>query len=156
MPPTVSISPPEVFIDTGGFLALHVPEDPFHAAAINCRKKTLCFSRLYTSSAVIAETVSHIQHDRLLDQENLNDLINDFLAPGRWGASLLPVDDQLLMKGLKMVQEQQNRRFSLVDATNILLMEKHGLDIIFAYDTFYDGVSVMRGFETRFIQRIGA
>jgi predicted nucleic acid-binding protein len=155
MPPTVSITPPEVFIDTGGFLALHVPHDPHHDAAINCRDKTLRFSSLYTSSAVIAETVAHIQHDNLLDQRNLNDLIDDFLTPGKWGASLLPVDEQLLMKGLSMVKENQNRRFSLVDATNILLMEKHRIGIIFAYDTFYDGVSIMRGFETHFIQRIG-
>ena len=156
MPPTVPIQPPEVFIDTGGFLALHVPTDGQHAAAIACRDKTLQYSRLYTSSAVIAETVSHIQHDGLLDQQNLHDLIDDFLTPGKWGTTVLPVDDELVKKGLRKVKERQDRRFSLVDATNILLMEKHNIDIIFAYDSMYDGVSVMRGYTPRFIQRIGS
>ena len=67
---------------------------------------------------------------------------------------MLPVDDALLMKSLRMVKERQDRRFSLVDATNILLMERHNIDIIFAFDTLYDGVSVMRGYTPSFIQKL--
>jgi predicted nucleic acid-binding protein len=155
MPSTVSIEPPRVFIDSGGFIALHVVTDANHAAAVACRDKTLLFSRLYTSAAVVSETVAHIQRDNLLNQQNLQDVIDDFLAPGKWGTSFLPVEPEVLMKSLRMVRERQNPRFSVVDATNLVLMEKHGIDIIFGYDTFYDGETVMRGYNTRFIQRIG-
>jgi predicted nucleic acid-binding protein len=154
MPPTVSIEPPGVFIDSGGFIALHVPGDAHHQEAISCRDQTLRFSRLYTSSAVIAETVAHIQRDQLLDQQNLHDLINDFLQPQKW-ISLLTVDDGVLAQGLQMVKERNDRRFGLVDATNILLMEKHQIDTIFSFDALYDGVSVRRGHNTRFLQRVG-
>jgi predicted nucleic acid-binding protein len=155
MPSTVSIEPPRVFIDTGGFIALHVPADAQHQAAITCRDKTLRFSRLYTSSAVITETVAHIQRDNLLDQQSFQDVIDDFLMPRKWGTSLLPVDAEVLMKSLRMVKERRNTRFSLVDATNIVLMEKHQIDIIFSFDSLYDGETVMRGFNPRFIQRVG-
>jgi predicted nucleic acid-binding protein len=154
MPPTVSIEPPGVFIDTGGFIALHVPGDEHHRDAINCREQTLRFSSKYTSSAVIVETVAHIQRDRLLDQQNLHDLINDFLQPQRW-ISLLPVDDDVLARALQMVKDRNERRFGLVDATNVLLMEKHQIDIIFSFDSLYDGVSVKRGHQDRFLTRIG-
>lgn len=157
MPPTVEIEPPRIFIDSGGFIAVHVPSDAYHQAAIECRDKTLRFARLYTSSAVIAETVAHIQRDRLLDQQNLRDLIDDFLEPGKWKTSLLsllPVDDEILVKSLKMVREKQDRRFSLVDATNIALMEKHQIEYIFSFDGYFDGVLIHRGYNARFIQRV--
>ncbi len=154
MPPTVSIEPPGVFIDSGGFIALHVSGDAYHRQAIACRDRTLKFSRLYTSSAVITETVAHIQRDHLLDQQNLHDLINDFLQPERW-ISILPVDDSVLVQGLQLVKERNDRRFSLVDATNILLMEKHQIETIFSFDSLYDGESIRCGYNRRFVQRIG-
>ena len=140
-------------MDSGGFIALHVPGDAHHQAAIRCRNETLRFSRLYTSSAVIAETVAHIQRDNLLDIQNLDDFIADFLRAERW-IGLLPVDDDVLMKSLQMVRERRDRRFSLVDATNIALMEKHQIDYIFSFDSYFDGVPVQRGYNVRYIQRV--
>jgi predicted nucleic acid-binding protein len=155
MPPTVAIEPPRVFIDSGGFIGVHVPSDEHHDAAIRCRDQTLIYSRLFTSSAVIAETVAHIQRDHLLDQQNLQDLIDDFLNPEKWGISLLPVDDDVLKNSLRMVKERQDRRFSLVDATNIALMEKHQIETIFTFDSSYEGQTIHRGYNARFIQRVG-
>jgi predicted nucleic acid-binding protein len=154
MPQTVQIEPPEVFIDSGGFIALHVPGDTYHQAAITCRDQTLRYSRLYTSSAVIAETMSHIQRDHLLDQQNLYDMIGDFLRPEKW-INILPVDDDTLRLSLEMVRDRQDRRFSIVDALNIALMEKHKIDIIFSFDALYDGVTLQRGYGQRFIHRVG-
>jgi predicted nucleic acid-binding protein len=154
MPSPVPIVPPEVFIDSGGFIALHVPGDSHHQVAIACRDQTLRFSRLYTSSAVIAETIAHIQRDRLLDQQNLDDLISDFLRAEKW-ISLLSVDDGVLMKSLEMVRARRDRRFSFVDATNIALMEKYQIDAIFSFDGVYDGFPIQRGHNTRFIYRVG-
>lgn len=154
MPPTVSIDPPGVFIDTGGFVALHVPTDAYHAPAISCRDVTLRYSRLYTSSLVISETVAHIQRDHLLDQANLHDVIDDFLQPQKW-LSVLPVDEDMMARSLQMVKDKNDRRFGVVDATNILLMERHHIDTIFSFDSFYDGVSLRRGYNTRFITRVG-
>jgi predicted nucleic acid-binding protein len=68
---------------------------------------------------------------------------------------LLAVDDAVLEKALKMVKDKMDRRFSLVDAANIVLMEKHQIDIIFSFDHSYEGVPVQRGYNTRYIQRIG-
>jgi predicted nucleic acid-binding protein len=82
--------------------------------------------------------IAHIQRDHLHDQQNLQDLIDDFLKPGKWGTLLLPVGDEVLMKSLRLVRDRQDRRFSLVDATNIALMEKHLIDNIFGFDGFYD------------------
>lgn len=154
MPPPVPIEPPGVFIDSGGFIGLYVPGDAHHGAAIACRDQTLRFSRRYTSSAVIAETVAHIQHDHLLDQQNLQDVIADFLKPEKW-ISVLHVDDEVLVRALQMVKDRQDRRFSLVDATNILLMEKHWIDTIFSFDNAFECESIRRGHHTRFINRVG-
>src|SRR5215469_11084887 len=154
MPAPVPIEPPAVFIDSAGFIALHVPSDTHHEDAISCRDQSLRYSRLYTSSAVVAETVAHIQRDNLLDQGSLGSLISDFLKPEKW-ISFLPVDDEILLRALRMVQERSNRRFSLVDATNIALMEKHQIDVIFSFDGSYDGFPIQRGHNTRYIHRIG-
>ena len=155
MPPTVTIAldPPGVFVDSGGFLALHVSGDAHHEEAVSCRNESLRNSRLYTSSAVIAETVAHIQRDRLLDPQSLEEFINDFLSPVKW-ISLLTVDDEVLARALRMVKERNDRRFSLVDASNIVLMEDHRIDTIFAFDGFYDGFVVKRGYNTVLIKRI--
>lgn len=142
------------FIDSAGFIALYVADDEHHQEAIACRERTLRFSRLYTSSAVVAETLAHIQRSHHIDQECLQRLIHDFLQINNW-MTLLLVDKDASTQAMQMVRERNDRRFSFVDATNILLMEKHKIDIIFSYDTLYDGVDVRRGYNSQFITRIG-
>lgn len=149
----VPIKPPEVFIDSGAFIALHVPTDAHHQAAISRRDQTLQYARLFTSSVVVSETVAHIQRDALLDQRNLDSLIDDFLKSEKW-VSLLPVEDEILLSALRMVKEERSTRFSLVDATNIALMEKYRIDLIFSFDGYYDTVSVQRGYNRRYLQRL--
>ncbi len=142
------------FIDSAGFIGLYVSGDARHQEAITCRDQTLKFSRLFTSTAVMAETVAHIQRDHLVDQACLQPLIDDFLRYAEW-VSLLPVDDEVLVAALKMVRERNERRFSLVDATNIVLMEKYQIDIIFSFDSLYDSISLRRGYNIRYITRVG-
>ncbi|MGA9393206.1 MAG: PIN domain-containing protein [Candidatus Sulfotelmatobacter sp.] len=154
MPPTVlPITPPGVFIDSGGLIALNVPDDTYHLQAIQCWDQTLQFSRLYTSSAVVGETIGNIQRNRLLDQQSLYDLITDLDTEG-W-MQLLTVDDAAARESLRMVKEKKDRRFSFVDATNIVLMERHEIEVLFSFDTYYDGVFLRRGFNQRPILRIG-
>lgn len=141
------------FIDTGGFIALYVPEDAHHLEAVECREQTLKFSRLYTSSAVIGETVALIQRDHNIDQGCLLRFTQDILERQKW-ISLLHVDDDLTARALEKVRMRNNRRFGLVDATNVLLMERHRIDIIFSFDSLYDGEFVKRGYETRFLTRV--
>lgn len=154
MPGTVPIEPPSVFVDSGGFVALYVPGDNHHESAVRCRDNTLKFARLYTSTAVIAESIAHIQRDNLLDQKSLSDLLSDFLKTESW-IVILPVDSDTTTRSFQMVLDRMSRRFGFVDATNILLMEKHCIDILFSYDSFYDGVQLERGHGLRFIQRVG-
>jgi predicted nucleic acid-binding protein len=153
MPPTVPIKPPDVFIDSGGFIGLHVPDDTHHQAAVLCKDQTLQFSRLYTSSAVVGETIGNIQRNHLLDQQSLDAVIADLLTEG-W-IKLLMVDDDIARESLRMVKEKQDRRFSFVDATNIVLMERHQIEMLFSFDAYYDGVLLRRGYSTRPIHRIG-
>jgi len=153
MPPTVQIEPPAAFIDTGGFIALYVAADAHHQEAIACREQTLKFARLYTSSGVISETVAHIQRDHQVDQACLLRFTQDILDRQKW-LSLLHVDDDLVARALERVRLRNNRRYGLVDATNVLLMEKHRIDIIFSFDSLYDGEAVKRGHEIRFLTRI--
>jgi predicted nucleic acid-binding protein len=153
MPSTVPIEPPMAFIDTGGFIALYVPEDAHHQEALECREHTLKFSRLYTSSAVIGETIAHIQRDHQIDQGALSRFTQDIVERQKW-ITLLHANDDLTTRALEMVKIRNNRRFGLVDAMNILLMEAHRIDYIFAFDSLYDGQIVKRGHETRFISRI--
>src|SRR5437870_3092338 len=82
---------------------------------------------IYTTSTINAETVAHIQRDHLLDQQNFHDLIDYILQPQKW-ISLIAVDDDMLTQALRKVKERNDRRFSLVDATNIELMQKHQID----------------------------
>jgi hypothetical protein len=113
---------------------------------------------------VISETVAHIQRDGLLDQQNLQDLLDDLIKPSGWRApflfgdalvlDVLLLDNDVLMRALRTVKQKQDRRFSLVDATNVVLMEKHQIDLIFTFDTYYDGVTVTRGHTVRFLQRV--
>jgi predicted nucleic acid-binding protein len=155
MPPTVQIEPPVVFIDTAGFIALYVAADAHHQEAIACREQTLKYSRLYTSSEVISETIAHIQRDHQVDQACLLCFTEDILNHKDW-ITLLHVDDDLVSRAVELVRLRNNRRFSLVDATNVLLMEKQRIDIIFSFDSLYDGESVKRGHETRFLTRVPA
>lgn len=153
MTPTVrAIEPPGVFIDSGGFIALHVSTDEHHAAAVACKDETLRFSRLYTSPNVISETIAHIQRDRLLDQQSLDDFITDMLQEG-W-IKILAVDDELALKALRRLKDNPHPRFSFVDAANIELMEQYQLGIIFAFDTFYEGAEIWHQHTKKYLKRI--
>lgn len=153
MPQTVPIEPPEVFVDSGGFIALYNPADTHHQTAIACRDLTLQYAHMFTSAAVIAETMGHFQRDNQIDQTIVTRFATDLLNPIPWIIKL-PIDEEILREGLEKVRAVQNPRFSIVDATNIVLMEKNRIDLIFTFDAMYDGISVMRGYETRFLRRV--
>lgn len=155
MPSTEPVEPPLAFIDTAGFVALYVTEDAHHLEAVACRDHTLKFSRLYTSSAVIGETVALIQRDHLINQACLLRFTQDILDREKWiTGGVLHMDDDITTRAVQMVRLRNNRRFGLVDATNVLLMERHRIDIIFTFDSLYDSEVVKRGYETRFLTRV--
>ncbi len=153
MPPaTVPLKPPGVFIDSGGFIALHVTTDHHHDAAVLCKDGTLQYSRLYTSPNVISETIAHIQRDRLLDQHSLDDLVADLLTEG-W-IEILTMDAEATAKALRLIRDTTYPRFSFVDASNIVLMEREHLETIFSFDGFYEGVAIQHQFTRKYLRRI--
>lgn len=121
-----------LFADTSALYALMDANDKNHERASAAWTKWLDQPvQLATSNYVLLESMALVQH-RLGMQ-----------AAREFHEELTPVlrvhwiDAELHMAALKMVMAVGQRDFSLVDATNVELMQRLGTHTIFAFDHHY-------------------
>jgi len=121
-----------VFVDTSAILALLVADDPNHAAAsrafTRARKNDVEF---VTTSYVLVETYALL--GRRLGQ----------LAAQRFRKELAPlfsvrwVDETLHDEGLDLLEDDERRNLSLVDAVSFAAARERGLGTVFAFDRHF-------------------
>ena len=121
-----------VFVDTSAILALPVADDPNHAAAsrafTRARKNDVEF---VTTSYVLVETYALL--GRRLGQ----------LAAQRFRKELAPlfsvrwVDETLHDEGLDLLEDDERRNLSLVDAVSFAAARERGLGTVFAFDRHF-------------------
>jgi len=143
---TVQIEPPRVFIDSGGFVALYDPNDAYHAKAVIHRTNYLDFPvQLFTSNLVVSETISRLLQRKPPIPAAVEAAIADFQKKG-W-ITILSVHGEQLDRSLEKLITVPRPRQSLVDASNLVLLQDERITRIFTFDSFYDTVTISRGYE---------
>lgn len=123
-----------LFADSSSWISLLVKTDTNYQKAKSIFSSFDTKTTLYISTFIINETITKIR--KLLGQEKAFSLYSQF---NRWekGKSLiiLPVDRSVIDEALKLLQKYPTpNTFSLTDATNIILCQKHKISTLFSFD----------------------
>lgn len=121
-----------VFVDTSAILALMVADDPNHLAASRAfGRARKANADLVTTSYVLVETYALL--GRRLGQAAVR-RFREELAPlflVRW------VDESLHEEGLDLLQEDERRKLSLVDAVSFAAAREREVEVAFAFDRHF-------------------
>lgn len=123
-----------VFLDSGYIIALETSDDENHSAAIrqwkNFRKH---LPPLVTHSLVFAEIVTFFNarghHAKAVEAGNMI-----LESPS---VTLLPVDDSLLRRGWKFLQQHRDKTFSLADCVSFVVMRERRISKALSFDRHF-------------------
>lgn len=139
-----------LFLDTGFFIAVVVPADPFHdrANAILRSIEDGRWASVHTSDFILAETLSFLRRKvRRREPER----IVLALAFGKPGAPPIVTDVPRVGSGrfaetVERYERLFERGLSFTDCSTIVLMEELGVGHLATFDRGFDGlVEVVRG-----------
>ena len=124
----------DLFVDTGGWIALADADDHFHEIAARAYPAFLrTYRRLLTTTLVVAETyvalrlgVGHSAAVRFLDLMEASPRI-----------TRAPVDREVEADAEAVLRKFQDQRFSYTDAVSFSVMRSFGLTDAFAFDQHF-------------------
>lgn len=132
----------KVFVDTGAFVALRNRSEKEHTRArTTLRELTMEGVQLFTSNFVLSET-----YTVLLVRVSRHEAVE-------WGRNLrrsdavelVRVDEDVEDDAWSILESQDDKRYSYVDATSFALMAREGTTEAFAFDQHFRqrGLSVL-------------
>lgn len=122
-----------IFLDTAAFLAVLNATDQFHGQARRVWEEIIQSEiTLFTSSYVVLETISLLQHRFGVDAVRLFD--SDILPI----VKIAWVDEVIHKQGLSALLTANRRSLSLVDCTSFEIMRTFGIEEVFTFDTHFN------------------
>ncbi|HZX97415.1 MAG TPA: PIN domain-containing protein [Myxococcales bacterium] len=122
-----------VFVDTGGWLALALAADPYHERAAEAwTSLQRSGARPCTSVPVVIETFTYLQ--RKIDARLAHSWSEGLR--GR-GPELFACGPEDLAQAWQWLQRRELHKLSLVDATSFVLLKKHQVRNVLAFDTHF-------------------
>lgn len=126
-----------VFIDTGGWVAIAVKKDQYHEVAKDYYTELLRrHEKLFTSFYVLDETVARIRYDA--DHSKavaFLDLIHQAESENK--IKVLEVDRDVWNKAEQVFRQYDDRVFSFTDCTSFVLAQSIKSDEIFGFDKHF-------------------
>lgn len=130
-----------LFVDTGAWFALQVPDDRWHPEAAEVlRKATQRKLRLLTSNLVVGETYTlllkthgHAAAWRFKDALERSPRLE-----------IQPVDEQAEAEGYALMRRFSDQAFSYVDGTSFALMRRLKVRDAFAFDRHFAAAGFTR------------
>lgn len=126
----------EVFIDTGGFIALVHKSDREHERAVQWYNNTKQTAIFYTTNMVVSETYTwlryHISHSVAV---KFLDVMEKAMQGGE--LKVVQVDVAMEEKARQILKKYSDQKFSYVDATNFVVLDLFGISDVFGYDSHY-------------------
>ena len=121
----------QVFVDTGGWLALALSADSFHdRASAAWTALRHAGARPCTSVPVVTETFTYLQ--RKVDPR----LATSWSA-GLRGTQILACEDADLAEAWRWLERRDLHKLSLVDATSFVLLKKNKIRQVLGFDTHF-------------------
>ncbi len=118
---------PRAFVDTWGWVAWAVADDPAHARAEQVMRRLQTDGALLVSSNfVLAEALTRLRYDFGL-ADALFLLETAQLLEDSRAAELVTVDEPLWQASLSWFRRFTDQRFSMVDCTSFAIMQAQGI-----------------------------
>lgn len=131
-----------VFIDSSAWISYVIPSDSnFHRAESIFKSFTKPI-RLFTSLFIIDETLTRVR--KLLDQTEASKLYRQFnyLKKER-SLRILIIDEIIVDKAFNLLEKNPTpNTFSLTDATNVALAQKHHISNLFSFDSDFKKLKI--------------
>jgi uncharacterized protein len=129
-----------VFVDTGYLIALEDADDSNHPAAAEHRDGLREMPALTTTSYVVDEVVTFFnvrgQHAKAVE---LGEVL--LSSPS---VKMVHVSEDLLWRGLGLLRERPDKRYSLTDCVSFVVMREHGISTAFAFDRHFEQEGFIR------------
>lgn len=123
----------DILVDSDAFTGLFVEYDAHHPLVTTAFERFLSeWQRLVTTSFVIAETATVIS--RLAGQSPARRFLT-FVRSGN--IPIIFIDEDLQDAGERIFIAQENKKTSMVDCTNVAVMERFHIPAIFSFDQVY-------------------
>ncbi len=120
----------EAFVDTGYLIALEDVDDANHLPARLHREGLTPVVRLTTTSYVVDEVVTFFNiHGRHSKAVELGEML--LSSPS---VTMIHVGEDLLRRGLALLHERPDKRYSLTDCVAFVVMRDRGIRTAFAFD----------------------
>lgn len=121
------------FIDTAAFLAVLSATDQFHGQARRVWNEIIGSEKtLFTSSYVVFETISLLQHHFGVDAVRLFDSEILPIVEIAW------IDEVIHKQGMSALLTANRRSLSLVDCISFETMRKLGIEEVFTFDPHFN------------------
>jgi predicted nucleic acid-binding protein len=122
--------PNRVFIDTSAYFALYSADDSDHARAVAIGSSARF--RVYSSNYVVAETHALLlrRHGRKIAAIFLEETLTG-------GTVYLRVGTKIDEAAREIILTQDDKDYSLTDATSFVLMEHHRIGVAFTFDRHF-------------------
>jgi predicted nucleic acid-binding protein len=123
-----------VFVDTGYLIALEDADDGNHPAAMRHREGLPSMPPLTTTSYVVDEVVTFFnvrgQHAKAVE-------LGEALLSSP-SVRMIHVGEDLLARGLELLRERPDKRYSLTDCVSFVVMRERGIATAFAFDRHFE------------------
>lgn len=131
-----------VFIDSSAWISYVIPSDSNFPKAGLIFKTFTTPIKLFTSLFIIDETVTRVR--KLLDQFEASKLYRHFVKLDKEGRLIiLPVENVIVDKAVNLLEKYPTpNTFSLTDATNIILIQKHKIQALFSFDSDFKKLKI--------------
>ncbi len=133
-------APEGVFLDTGYIIALEDADDGNHAAALEHRAGLRTMPALTTTSYIVDEVVTFFnargQHAKAVE------LGGALLSSS--SVVMVHVTASMLGRGLDLLRERPDKRYSLTDCISFVAMRERGISVAFAFDKHFEQEGFMR------------
>lgn len=131
---------PEVFVDTGYLIALEDADDAEHPAAVEHREALREMPFMTTTSYVVDEVVTFFnargQHGKAVE-------LGEALLSSS-SVRMVHVGEDLLARGLDLLRERPDKRYSLTDCISFVAMRERGIATAFAFDRHFEQEGFIR------------
>ena len=126
----------KIFLDTSAIIAYYNADDKYHKQASKTMKAiqdgSIPLTRFYTSDFVFDESMTFIKC--VLHKLEMAETIGEALRESPF-TSMLRVDETVFDKAWQRCKKDSGSSFT--DCTSYILMERHGINTCFTYDSHF-------------------
>jgi len=123
----------EILIDSDAFVGLFVQHDAHHERTLKMFQQLAKDNvKVVATSYIIAETATVIS--KISGQVTARKFL-DYAASGN--LPIIHIDENIQQEALKIFAQQENKRTSVFDCSNVAVIQKFTIPQIFSFDTVY-------------------